>query len=345
MQDIRIETIDLNNSDRLKVEGFLSTFNLLLDKDVERTIVAKYRDEIIGTCSYAGRVLKCFAVKEEYRELGIASKLITQITNELFDKGIFETFIFTQPKNISLFKGLNYNEVQSVEEVALLEAGMCNVDRYIEKMFKESGLDNKKKAAIVMNCNPFTLGHRYLIEKASKENEEVIIFIVEEERSLFPFEIRKKLVKIGTSDLKNVHVLSGGSYIISSSTFPSYFLRQEDIRLSAYTKLDAEIFGRYISPVFNIERRYVGTEPYCNITSQYNKSLTNILPKYGIEVVEVNRLNIDNKPISASEVRKLIKHEEFQKIREFVPETTFDFLMSNEAKPIIEKVKRSDSPH
>lgn len=345
MQDTRIENIDLNTDERLKVEDFLSTFNLLLDKDVEHTIVAKYEDEIIGTCSYSGKVLKCFAVKDGFQGEGLASKLITHITNQLFDNEVFDTFIFTQPKNISLFKGLNYREVQRVDEVVLLEGGMSNINRYVEKMLNDSGLDKKKKAALVMNCNPFTQGHRYLIERASSENDEVIVFIVEENRSLFPFEIRKKLVEIGTEDLKNVFVLSGGDYIISSNTFPTYFLRQDDIRKYAYAKLDAEIFGRYISPVFNIEKRYIGTEPYCNITNQYNKALIDILPRHGIEVVEINRLNTKDRPISASEVRRLIKAGEFHIIKDLVPEVTYEFLMSGEANPIIEKIKRSDTPH
>lgn len=345
MYDMIIENVNLSTNDRLKVESFLSTFNLLLDNDVEHTIVAKYGNEIIGTCSYAGKVLKCFAVKEGFQDQGIASKLITHLTNQLFDKGTYGTFIFTEPKNITLFKGLNYREVQRVEEVVLLEGGMSNIKTYVEKMFKNSGLGSRKKAALVMNCNPFTLGHRYLIEKASRENDEVVVFIVEEERSIFPFEIRKNLVKIGTEDLKNVHVLSGGNYIISSATFPSYFLRQEDTRMNAYAKLDAEIFGRYIGPVFNIEKRYIGTEPYCRTTNQYNKALLNILPKHSIDVIEINRLNTYNTPISASEVRKLIKNESYDKIKNMVPRVTYELLKSNEARSIIEKLKRSDSPH
>ena len=345
MYDIRIENIDLSTSERLKVESFLSTFNLFLDKDVEHTVVARIGNEIIGTCSSSGKVLKCFAVKEGFQDQGIASKLITYITNQLFDRGIYETFIFTTPRNLALFKGLNYHEVQRVEEVVLLEGGMANIKRYVEKMFKDSGLDKREKAALVMNCNPFTLGHRYLIEKASIENDEVVVFIVEEDRSLFPFEVRKNLAKIGTEDLKNVHVLSGGNYIISSATFPAYFLRQEDIRMNAYSNLDAEIFGEYIGPAFNIGKRYLGTEPYCNVTNQYNEALFKILPKHGIEVIGIERLNIENKPISASEVRRLIKTEDYHRIKSLVPKTIYEFIISSQAKPIIEKIKRSDSPH
>ncbi|WP_053956766.1 [citrate (pro-3S)-lyase] ligase [Inediibacterium massiliense] len=345
MNDIRIEKINLNSSQRLKVESFLSTFNLFLDKDVEYTIVAKKEEEIVGTCSHFGKILKCFAVNEEIQGEGIASKLITHITNKLFDEGIYETFIFTKPKNKNIFKGLHYHEVYATDEVVLLEGGMANIKKAIQNMLKKSGLGSEKKAALVMNCNPFTLGHRYIIEKASQENDEVVVFIVEENRSLFPFHVRMNLVKEGTKDLKNVHILPGGNYIISSATFPSYFIREADERLKAYTKLDAGIFAKFIAPIFNIQKRYVGTEPYCNVTHAYNKTLHEVLPKEGIEVIEVDRILKNNHPISASFVRQLIKEENWEDMKKLLPESTYDFLKSHDAQEIIQRIKRSDSPH
>jgi [citrate (pro-3S)-lyase] ligase len=343
--NIEITGIDLNSSNRIELERFLSSFNLTLDKDVQYSAVARKNEKIVGTCSFAGKVLKCFAVSEEFQGEGIASKLITHVTNVLFDKGVFETFIFTKPKNRGIFEGASYKEVYSTEEVALLEGGMANVRKYVESMFKKSGLENGKKAALVMNCNPFTLGHRYLIERAAGENEEVVVFIVEENRSAFPFDVRIDLVKRGLENLKNVTVIPGGNYIISSATFPSYFLRQEDERLSAYTKLDAGIFGKYIAPVFNVTKRYVGTEPYCKVTNRYNEALESVLPSFNIEVEKIERLNTLDKAISASDVRSLIKEDKWEKIKLLTPPTTYNYLISEKAKPIIEKIKRSDSPH
>ena len=342
MQDIRIEKVDLNSNERLEVESFLSTFNLFFDKDIEYTIVAKRGEEILGTCSCSGKILKCFAVQQGLQGEGIASKLLTHMTNMFFDKGIYEFFIFTQPKNLNIFKGLNCREVYTVDEVSLLEGGMANVQEYVKKMYKESGFQDDKKAALVMNCNPFTLGHRHLIENAAKENKEVVVFVVEEDRSLFPFEVRLDLVRKGTEDLKNVYVLPGGNYIISSATFPSYFLREESQRTKAYVKLDAGIFSHYIAPVFHINKRYVGTEPYCPVTRQYNEALLNILPRHGIQVVEVTRISKHGKAISASEVRKLIRKGQFEDLKNLVPRTTYEYLISREAQPIIEKIQRSD---
>lgn len=343
MYNIKIEEINLNNN-RIIIEKFLSLFNLTLDKDVDCTIVAKYNDDIIGTCSYSGHVLKCFAVKNEFRGIGIASKLITYITNILFEKGIYNTFVFTKKENIQIFENLGYKQVYSTNDISLLENGITYVDEYIKNMFNKSKLSNNKKASIVMNCNPITLGHMYLIERASKENEEVVVFIVEEDKSLFPFDVRFDLVKKCTKDLKNVHILPGGKYIISSNTFPSYFLRDEE-KTAEYIKIDLGIFGKYIKSVFNINKRYVGTEPYCKVTKKYNEGMKNILSQFNIEIVEVDRLQYNNKKISASEVRQLIKEDKFNKIKEIVCKDVYKYLISEDAKNIIENIKRSDSLH
>ncbi|CCJ33903.1 [citrate (pro-3S)-lyase] ligase [Caloramator australicus] len=332
-------------NDLEKVKEFLKEFDLSLDDDVDLTLVAVEDDKIIGTCSAAKNIIKGFAVSKDYQSEGVASKLLTKIQNILFDKGIYETFIFTKPENKSIFEGLGYRFVEGNSDVALLEGGAANVQKYVRDMFLKSDLDDGEKAALVMNCNPFTLGHKYLIETAAKENERVVVFIVEENKSLFPFDVRLELVKKGVKDLKNVTVIPGGKYIISSATFPSYFLRKEDDRLRAYTRLDAAIFGRYIAKEFNIKRRYVGTEPYCPVTNAYNNALMDILPNFGIEVKIVERLMKDNVAVSASFVRNLIKQGKLEDTKKFVPESTYEFLISKEAEDIIEKIKRSDSPH
>lgn len=344
MWGIDISRVDLKSKERDEIEAFLEKFDLSLDKDVEYTICARQNEEIVGTCSFSGRVLKCFAVREDMQGEGLSGKLITELTNVMFDRGIYETFIFTKPKNKDIFKGLGYKVVEEAEDVVLLEGGTSNVKRYVENMFKRSGLDDDEKAALVINCNPFTLGHRYLIEKAAQENDEVVVFVVEEDKSVFPFKVRLDLVKKGVSHLKNVKVIPGGYYIISSATFPSYFLKQKDKRLKAYTELDAKIFGKFIAKAFSIKKRYVGTEPYCPVTGDYNRALVEILPKFGVDVKLVERMNICDKPVSASYVRELIKKGRMEEVKKLVPETTYDFLISNEAKDIIERL-RGDFPH
>ena len=337
-----IEEVDINSIEIEYVKYFLNKFNLSYDKDIDHTIVLKHNGEIIGTVSSSKKVIKCFAVDERFQGIGIAAELLTYITNLLFDLGIYETFIFTKTKNVSIFMGLGYRELCRGEDISFLEGGRANIESYTNAMFKKSGLLNGKKAALVMNCNPFTLGHRYIVEKAAAENEEVVLFIVEEDMSVFPFDVRMSLVKKGVCDLKNVAVLPGGEYIISKSTFPTYFIKQEDERLYSYTRLDAYLFGRYIAPVFNIKKRYVGTEDNCNVTNNYNQALMEVLPPLGVDVELIDRLYIDGEIVSASRVRKAIKEGNISDIKKFVPDSTYDLLNTKKGAEIIKRIKGKD---
>jgi [citrate (pro-3S)-lyase] ligase len=346
MYGMEVQIVNLKDNKELnKVQEFLSSFGLRLDSDVDYTIVFKQGETIKATCSKALNVLKCFAVDKELRGEGITSTLISNLIDKLFEEGIYHSFIFTKPENVNIFSSLNYKLIHEVKDVALLESGIYDINSHIGKLIKNYNIDNSKKAAIVMNCNPFTLGHKYLIEKAASENEKVIVFMVEEDRSLFPFNIRYELVKKGTEHLKNVTVIPGGEYIISSATFPAYFLREESIRLKAYTELDAGIFGRYFCKKLNIIKRYVGTEPYCKVTDCYNEALRETLKKYDVEVKLVERKSFDGYEISASRVRQLIKEQKLGELKNILPEVTLEFLNSEKGKDIIEKIKGSNSPH
>jgi [citrate (pro-3S)-lyase] ligase len=345
MEKPLIKRVDYDSEKIKQVDEFLASFGLFLEKDVEYTITAEINKKIVGTCSYAKNTIKCFAIKKEYQGEGISEMLLTEITNVMFDKGIYESFIFTKPENKYLFEGFGYKEVHTTDDVALLESNTRNIKRYTENMFAKSNMGKEEKAALVVNCNPFTLGHKYLIEKASKENTSVVVFVVEEDLSLFPFKDRLRLVMEGVKEMTNVTVLKGGDYIISSNTFPTYFLHDKEQSNRIYQELDAGIFGKYIAPVFNIKKRYVGTEPYSLTTKDYNQALTDTLPKYGVEVVLVERLMIEGQPVSASTVRKLIKEDEWDMIQKIVPESTYKYLISEEGKAVVSKIKVSDSRH
>lgn len=183
--------------------------------------------------------------------------------------------------------------------------------------------------AIVMNCNPFTMGHRYLIELASQQVEVLYIFIVEEDKSLFPFKDRIELVKLGTNDLKNIVVLPSGKFIISTITFPEYFIKDSLNEVIIDPSKDIEIFAQSIAPILNINKRFVGQEPFDPITRQYNQSMKDLLPPYGIELIEFDRVPFDKIPISASRVRKLLIDKNWDELSNIVPETTLNYLMSS----------------
>lgn len=194
------------------------------------------------------------------------------------------------------------------------------------KQIKEMDRGTKLNGAIVMNCNPFTLGHRYLIESASKTVDTLYIFVVEENRSFFSFEDRIELVKKGCADLSNVVVIPSGKFIISASTFPGYFNKDYDNSIKVDTSEDVSIFGRYIAKELNISKRFVGEEPLDPITNQYNLSMKKILPLFGIELIEIPRKELGNRVISASRVREHLKNKDFDAIKDIVPTSTYDFL-------------------
>jgi [citrate (pro-3S)-lyase] ligase len=178
-----------------------------------------------------------------------------------------------------------------------------------------------------MNCNPFTLGHRYLIETASKQVDTLYIFVVEENKSFFEFEDRYQLVKAGTQDLENVVVLPSGKFIISALTFPGYFYKDNNKDAVVDTSKDVDLFGKYIAKILNIKVRFVGEEPIDMVTRQYNRSMQERLPLYGIEVMEIKRKEMGAQVISASRVRKCLENKDFEGIRELVPETTYEYLV------------------
>ncbi|MEF9992394.1 MAG: [citrate (pro-3S)-lyase] ligase [Romboutsia sp.] len=331
-----VESINLKSKYEVEeVREFLGEFDLKYE-DVDYSIVIKENDKIIATCSKKDNILKCFAIDSNYQGLGLSNNLISKVTEKLFLENKYHSFIFTKPENNHLFEGLGYKNIFTTDKVSLLESGNRNINSSLDKIIKEYKIDNSSRnVCIVMNCNPFTLGHRYLIEKASKENENVIIFVVEEDKSAFPFKVRYDLVKKGTQDLKNVVVVKAGTYVISSATFPNYFLKKNDDVLKEYTKLDCNIFAKYFAQKFNIVKRYVGSEPHCEVTNIYNESIKEVFKNYNIDVEIVDRKEILNDAISASRVRQLLKDNKIDQVKNLVPQTTMDFLLSEEGEVVI----------
>ncbi|MBR1496436.1 MAG: adenylyltransferase/cytidyltransferase family protein [Oscillospiraceae bacterium] len=180
--------------------------------------------------------------------------------------------------------------------------------------------------AIVMNCNPFTLGHRYLIEEAAARVDFLIIFVVEAEESMFQFDERFAMVRAGTSDLPNVKVVPSGDLILSKLTFPEYFAKATDEALLQNTENDIILFAERIAPRLNITCRFVGEEPEDQVTNAYNTTMKKILPRYGIKLVELPRKEIEGRPISASRARECLERNDWDQLRQFLPESSLRII-------------------
>ena len=181
-----------------------------------------------------------------------------------------------------------------------------------------------------MNCNPFTYGHKYLIEKALEQVDFLIIFVVEEDKSFFTFNTRFRCIREGIKDLENILLVPSGSFVLSNQTFPEYFVKVRDANLKDNIEYDLELFGKYIAPKLNIKCRFVGEELEDDVTNEYNKLMKKILPKYDIDIIEIPRKKIDNNTISASKVRKLLENNQYDKLDDYIPEATKEIIFEEQ---------------
>ena len=178
---------------------------------------------------------------------------------------------------------------------------------------------------IIMNCNPFTLGHRYLIEQAAKQVERLYVMVVREDCSLFAYTERKAMVEQGVADIENVSVIDGSDYAISRATFPTYFLKRLDDAADTQMLLDLDLFRRHIAPALGATVRFVGTEPTDQLTRRYNQLMNEALK----DVREINRLEKDGNAVSASRVRKAMEEGDMNTIRQLVPPTTLPYIIAH----------------
>ncbi|MCU4176554.1 [citrate (pro-3S)-lyase] ligase [Carboxylicivirga sp. N1Y90] len=353
--EFRIEEPDLSSRyDTDLIRRFLGPLGFYFDESSVDYSVILYtlNDDIVGVGSCQGKVLKYVAVAPQFRESGAFAHIVTHLT-EYVMQSHQQAFVFTRPENITRFCGIGYTHIASAEPLmAVLEFGYKSIkdyQQYLKSLKEESVLG--ETAAIVMNCNPFTLGHQFLIEKASAENGLVYLFVVEEDRSSFSFKDRWAMIEAGIAHLPNVKMVKGGEYVVSGATFPNYFLKNEnpDVITQKQAELDIAIFCEHIAPVLGIQSRYVGTEDYCNTTAFYNKAMQLILPSKGISYTEVKRKEVELEGnaeyVSASKVRAFIKQNDEPRMRQFLPETTITYLREMGIERLQEKMMVTKSRH
>jgi [citrate (pro-3S)-lyase] ligase len=318
-------------------------------------------DRLVATGALVGNILQGIAVTREMEGEGAAAAVTSALLKKAVERGMRKVFLYSKPQEARLFRELGFSLLAEVVGeraglgAALMEWGAEGIEDWKAGMAKFAEGKPRGAGAAVVNCNPFTLGHRKLLEHAAERSPWLYVLVVEEDRSLFPFDVRLRLVREGISDLENVTVLPGGPYVISSATFPSYFTRVPaggDSRkiTELYAALDLEMFRRHVAPALGVGIRFVGTEPYCPVTSVYNDLMKRILPAGGegippVEVREIPRFERDGSPVSASRVRDLIREGRPGEAAALVPKTTAQWLESEEAAPVLERIRTSGSRH
>ena len=323
-----------------QVEALLERTGLILDSHLDYICGVFDEDErLVATGSAFGQTLRCFAVDPAHQGEGLLNLVITHLVEMQMARGNLHLFVYTKPESAKFFRDLGFYPIAEVPGVMIfLENQRTGFSAYLERLAeqKRSG----RAAAIVMNANPFTRGHRYLIERAAGEYDTVHLFLLSEDAGPIPAQVRHRLVREGTADLPNVICHETEEYLISSATFPGYFLKSEERVLRAQARLDTALFVR-IAETLEITARYVGTEPHSVVTGIYNEVLSEALPAHGIQCRIIPRKELpDGRVISASTVRRAIHDGCLEDVADMLPETTLTFFRSEEAAPIVAAIRR-----
>lgn len=307
--------------------ALLERSGLTPDRQADTTLLVWEDEELIATGSRLGNLLKCIAVDSGHQGQDLTATVLTHLRQDALQAGHRHLFLYTKPKNKFLFSSLFFYPIAQTDSVLLMENKPKGIMDFLDSL--EVAPAKGTAGAVVMNCNPFTRGHRYLIETAAKDCDRLYVFVLSEDKSHFSAQDRMAMVKAGTADITNVTVLPTGPYLISSATFPTYFLKEQAKIQDAQCELDVAVFSKYYAPKFGITRRYVGTEPFCGVTAQYNAALEKLLPEQGITLCQIPRLESDNTAISASAVRALLAAGNRDAVASLVPKTTYDYILEH----------------
>ena len=304
-----------------ELKSFLSQMELRYAPGIEHTaLIRDSEGSIAATASLEGNVIKCVAVDPAGQGQGLTAPLLTALRQKAMEEGRRRLFLYTKPENRTQFSGMGFWEVARTDRALLMEDKRKGFETWADSIRapQASGI----LGAAVMNCNPMTLGHLYLIEQAAANCDFLYLFIVSEDKSAVPAEDRKAIVEAALSRLEHISVAATGQYLISSATFPDYFLKDKNRAGEVWTDMDAAVFLR-LAERLGISRRFVGSEPFCPVTNAYNQTLARVLPPRGVELVELPRLEREGIPISATAVRELVRAGRWQDIEALVPPATF----------------------
>ena len=332
--DISIYETPLKEERKIEYERFLNSAGLRNEDDSD--FIAWMKDDdgrLVASGSLAGHTIKQLAVDPSIEGTGAMAQIMSAIVKEAYEKGKTRLFLCTKPKNLKMMSSLGFNQLVTIEDAVLMENRRNGLEKFLNKVRQDaeencSDLENVSCGAVVCNCDPFTLGHRHLIEYASQHCDFLYVFAVAEAGSMFTPDDRIEMIKQGTADIENCHVYSSELYLVSRATFPAYFIRDEEHADEVRSDLDITLFAEKIAPALNITKRFVGQEPFSPVTNAYNTRMKKLLPEYGIELIEIPRFATegDELAVSASRVRKLFEEGDLEAVKELVPETTYNVI-------------------
>lgn len=336
---------------RRRIEGFLQANGLRYDDvDYYAALVDESSDEIVAGGGLKGGVIKCVAVADGHKGEAVANQIVSHLIAKANAAGHQCVKLFTKPQNRPLFESLSFRFLAEAPEAILMETGVGGIAKYSEELRAKSEecncyllagrnsveVDSTKLSVdtvkwsvgvIVMNCNPFTLGHRYLIERSSELVERLYVVVVREDCSMFSYSERKAMVSQGVKDLGNVVVVDGSDYAVSATTFPTYFLKRISDATDTQILLDLDIYLRHIAPALGANVRFVGSEPTDPLTRRYNELMRQQLGDD--HICEIPRMEKYGSVVSASRVRRAIEANSLWQAIELVPSSTIPYIIAH----------------
>lgn len=336
---------------RRRIEGFLQANGLRYDDvDYYAALVDESSDEIVAGGGLKGGVIKCVAVADGHKGEAVANQIVSHLIAKANAAGHQCVKLFTKPQNRPLFESLSFRFLAEAPEAILMETGVGGIAKYSEELRAKSEeyncyllagrnsveVDSTKLSVdtvkwsvgvIVMNCNPFTLGHRYLIERSSELVERLYVVVVREDCSMFSYSERKAMVSQGVKDLGNVVVVDGSDYAVSATTFPTYFLKRISDATDTQILLDLDIYLRHIAPALGANVRFVGSEPTDPLTRRYNELMRQQLGDD--HVCEIPRMEKCGSVVSASRVRRAIEANSLWQAIKLVPSSTIPYIIAH----------------
>lgn len=330
---------------RRQIEMFLQTNGLRYDDvDYYAAIVDESSDEMIAGGGLKGSVIKCVAVADGHKGEAVANVIVSHLIAKANAEGCQCVKLYTKPDNRQLFESLSFRLIAESPNAILMETGVGGIEKYSEELrvkseelgVKSEELKNdesvvlnarKPIGVIVMNANPFTLGHRFLVEQSSELVERLYVVVVREDCSMFSYNERKAMVSQGVRDIGNVVVVDGSDYAVSAATFPTYFLKQLSDATDTQIILDLDLYRRRIAPALGATIRFFGSEPTDPLTRRYNELMHQQLGEEHVH--EIQRKQQEGSAISASRVRKAMMEGCLWDAIQLVPPTTIPYIIGH----------------
>lgn len=321
-----IQEVPLHSSlFRARVERFLERNGLRMEALDHYYTVQGADGEILAGAGTAGDIIKCVAVDSSERSSGLTVPLISRVISEAASRGLTALKVFTKPEYEPVFESLGFHTIAMAPLAVLMENGRGLEDycSYLRRLRTPGPC-----GVAIINANPFTLGHKYLLDTAAARVDTLFVIPVGEEGQQFSYKERCRMISDAAP--KGVRVLDASAYQISAATFPSYFIKDLSDVSETQMRLDLDLFGRYIAPSLGVLARFIGSEPEDALTAGYNALMRIVLPHYGVSVVEIPRLEEEpGAPVSASSVRKALNAGRFRAAAALTPSPSHPFMLAH----------------